>query len=68
MKKYRIRVGKTSFADPHYVTNVGKSLNFTSLFVNKNPCSWKKHATAMKHLNRVKESFPSAEIEEYEPE
>lgn len=64
-KKYRIRIGKNAFKEPHYVTNVGHTFNVTSLSVNKKPCSWKKYATAAKHLARVKEVYRSAEIEEY---
>lgn len=64
-KKYRIRIGRHAFQDPHYITSVGHTFTFTSLYVNKNPCSWKKYATAVKHLARVKEIYRSAEIEEY---
>lgn len=63
--KYRIRIGKHAFQDPHYITNVGHTFNFTSLDINKNPCSWKNYATAAKHLTRVKAVYRSAEIEEY---
>lgn len=66
MRRYRIRVGKTHFADPHYITKLGFSPNCSSIMVNKKPCSWKKRATAEKHLGEVKEYFSSAEIEGYD--
>lgn len=65
MDRYRIRIGRTSFADPHYLTKTGDDPNFTSLAVNKKPRSWKKRATAEKHLEQVKSRYPSAEIECY---
>lgn len=63
---YRIRVGKNTYADPHYVTKVGDSPSFTSIFVNKKPRSWKKRSSVDKHLAQIKETFHSAEIEEYD--
>lgn len=66
MKRYRIRVGKAHFADPHYVTALGDSLNYTSIVVNRNPRSWKKLSVAQKHLAQIQERLTGAEIEEYE--
>lgn len=63
--RFRIRVGRQQFADPHYLTNLGDSPNITSIEVNKNPPSWKKRATAQKHLDAFKERFSSAEIEAF---
>ncbi|EGR4074150.1 hypothetical protein DDO73_13915 [Vibrio cholerae] len=65
MIRYRIRIGRQSYADPHYVTKVGDQPNFTSIVVNKNPCSWKKLSTAQKHFEQIKVIYPSAEIEPY---
>jgi hypothetical protein len=66
MEKYRIRIGKMIFADPHYLTKLGDSPSYTSLFVNKNPCSWKKRSTAERHLAQIKQIYATAEIESFQ--
>lgn len=68
MIRYRIRVGINQFADPHYVTKLGYSPSCTSIFVNKQPCSWKQRKTAEKHLLAIKDHFKTAEIEEFDDE
>jgi len=66
MIKYRIRVGKTHFQDPHYVTRFGRTPHFASIFINSSPCSWKKREVALKKLEEAKEYFRTAELEEFE--
>lgn len=65
-KRYRLRVGRNTFADPHYVTQLGRSPSFTSIMVNKQPLSWLKKETAEKHFNVLKERYLTLEIESYE--
>lgn len=63
--RYRIRIGKRQFAEPHYVTKLGFSPNYTSIEVNKNPLSWAKLSTAENHLKELKSIYSTAEIEPY---
>ncbi len=66
--KYRIRIRKDYFADPHYVTKLGDYPEFRSIFVSKHYFSWKNRLIAEKHLLDVLKTYASAEIEEFEEE
>ena len=65
--RYRIRIGRTQFIDPHYLVATGRRPRFTSLVLNKTPLSWKSHAVAQRHLDAILETFHTAEIEAYTP-
>lgn len=64
--RYRIRIGKAQFADPHYMVALGRHARFASIVVNKKPLSWKSKAVADAHLADIKDRFTSAEIEPYQ--
>ena len=65
MERYRIRVVRAQFADPHYVTKLGDEPRYTSIEVNKNPCSWRSKSKAEQHLKAILEHFKTAEIERF---
>lgn len=64
--RYRIRVGKAQFADPHYLVASGRHPRYTSIMINKNPLSWKNLAKAEAHLAEITDRFTTAEIEPYQ--
>jgi hypothetical protein len=66
--RYRLRIGRNTFADPHYVTRIGRNPSYTSIMVNKQPISWLKKETAQKHFNALKEQYTTLEIEPYTAE
>jgi hypothetical protein len=63
---YKIRVGKSQFASPHYISSFNSKneprVNPTSL---AKPMCWVKRSTAVKWLDKITEAYPSAEIEKY---
>lgn len=63
--RYRIRIGKEQFTEPHYITQLGLHPNYAPLSVNKNPKSWVTLTTAEKHLADVKRIYSGAVIEPY---
>lgn len=68
MIRYRIRIGKTHFKDPHYLVQLGKKPRYTSILLNKSPLSWKSKEVAERNLTLAKLDFISAEIEPYDTE
>lgn len=74
--RYRIRVGRKTFLEPHYVskltnrTETGEyeGYEIRPLTVNRNPCSWVKYDTAAKYLPNILKHNSTAEIEAYSTE
>ena len=58
---YRIRVGKLYFKQSVYVTKIAKD---GEVFVDgAEPKEWKHHNSAYRLLPKIKEQYPSAEVE-----
>ena len=67
-KEYRIRVGKLLFKQPYYIVEIeknnGKHIGYAeklgSIF---EPLAWKTRVSATRNMNRIKDQYPSAEVE-----
>jgi hypothetical protein len=62
-KEFLIRVGEIYFVDPHYVHKItSKDVHVSPTSLAK-PKTWKSRQSANLHMSRVRQYYPSAEIE-----
>lgn len=63
---FRIRIGRATFINPHYVTSM-KSGEAPYVGTVTRPYAWKRKHVAEKHLATAKQYYKTAELEMIEP-